>query len=177
MLIATCLLDVYPDIQISDPIRALKSQFRALESEKGALEEEIATLGGFGKNMAKMPDLTPGNASAFSDTLFEKTLSNSAAVLELKEKIERIEQQIGKLKEAKAGTTDAKAVVTIVANEAGPAQLRLTYREPHATYSETPHRPPLSKVWTTAPTGVHFTTCMRIRTTENHPHLSPYTTG
>ena len=91
--------------------------------------------------MAKMPDLTPGNANSFSDTLFVKTLSNSAAVRELDEKTERTEQQIGKLEEAKTGTTDAKAVVTIVANEAGSAQLRLTYREPNATHSEILRRP------------------------------------
>jgi hypothetical protein len=97
--------------------------------QKDALEAEIAILKGFGETMASMPDLTPDSASSFSDTLFEKTLSNAAAVRELDAKMTELGRQISKRELAKIGTADVKALVTIVADEAGPAQLRLTYRE------------------------------------------------
>lgn len=98
--------------------------------EKDALGKEMEILNVFGKNMANMPDLTPENANSFSDTLFEKTLSNLAAIRELDEKITELERQISKLEDARAGTADAKATITIVADEAGPAQLELMYRKP-----------------------------------------------
>ena len=79
--------------------------------------------------MANMPDLAPDSANAFSHTLFEKTLSNAAAVRDLDAKITELNRRVNKLKGARSGTADTKAVVTIVADETGPAQLRLTYRE------------------------------------------------
>jgi len=132
LLVATCSLDLYPDIPTSDPIHILESQLRELTDKEDALEAEIAILKGFGGAMASMPDLTPSSANAFSDMLFEKTLSNATAVLELDAKMTDLDGRINKLKDAKAGTADTKAVVTIVADEAGPAQLRLTYRESSA---------------------------------------------
>ena len=93
------------------------------------MEAEIAILKGFGEKMAGMPDLTPDSANAFSDTLFEKTLANTAAIRELDAKLIELSRKINKLVAAKTSTTDTRAVVTIVADEAGPAQLRLTYRE------------------------------------------------
>jgi hypothetical protein len=131
LLVATCTLDRYPNVLTSDPIRILRSQIRELRDEKEALEEEIAVLKGFGKNMTDMPDLTPESANSFSDTLFEKILSNSASIRELDEKITEVDRQIDKLEEARIGSADVKAVVTVVADVAGPAQLRLTYRESH----------------------------------------------
>ena len=129
LLVATCSLDQYPDIPTSDPIRVLKAQLRELTDEKDALEAEIAILKGYGGAMASMPDLTPDSANAFSETLFKKTLSNATAVRELTAKLAELGRKINKLKGAKAGTADTRAIVTIVADEAGPAQLRLTYRE------------------------------------------------
>jgi len=129
LLVATCSLDQYPDISTSDPIRTLLSQVRELAHEKEALEAEVAILKGFGQNMANIPDLTPDSAISFSDTLLEKTLSNAAAVRELGAKIAELDRKINRLGDAKTGDTNARAVVTIVAEEAGPAQLRLTYRE------------------------------------------------
>jgi len=132
LLVATCSLDQYPDISASDPIRVLKAQLRELTDEKDALETEIAILKGYGGAMASMPGLAPDSANAFSGTLFDKTLSNATAVRELDVKITELNRQINKLKRAKSGTADTRAVVTIVADEAGPAQLRLTYRESSA---------------------------------------------
>ena len=86
-------------------------------------------LNGFGKNMANMPDLTPESANSFSNALFERTLSNLAAIRELDEKIAVLDQQISKFEGARVGTADGKATVTIVANEAGPARLKLMYRK------------------------------------------------
>jgi len=127
--VATCSLDQYPDISTSDPIRVLKTQRRELTDEKYALEAEIAILKGYGGKMASMPGLTPDSANAFSDVLFEKTLANATAVWELDTKILELNRQIDKIETTKAGTADTRAVVTIVADEAGPTQLRLTYRE------------------------------------------------
>ena len=132
LLVATCSVDRYPDIPTSDPIRVLEAQLRELTDEKDALEAETAILKGYGGAMASMSDLTPDSANTFSDTLFEKTLINATAVRELNAKLAELCRKINKLKGAKAGTADTRAVVTIVADEAGPTQLRLTYRESSA---------------------------------------------
>ena len=132
LLVATCSVDRYPDIPTLDPIHVLEAQFRELTDEKDALEAEIAILKGYGGAMASMPDLTLDSANAFSDTLLEKTLTNAAAVRKLNAKLAELGRKINKLKGAKAGTANARAVITIVADEAGPTQLRLTYRESFA---------------------------------------------
>jgi len=129
LLVATCSIDCYPDIKTSDPIRALQAQVLELADKKGALEVEVAILNGYGKNMASMPDLTPDSATSFSNMLFEKTLSNATAVRGLDAEIMELRRQIDQLKDAKIGMANARAIVTIVADKAGPAQLRLTYRE------------------------------------------------
>jgi len=79
-----------------------------------------------------LQDITLDSANAFSDALLKKTLSSATAVRELDAKITEFKRQIDKLTSTKSGTADTRAVVTIVAGEAGPAQLRLTYREPPA---------------------------------------------
>lgn len=132
LLVVTCFLDPRPDITTSDPIRTLRAQVRELKDEKDALEAEIPILKGFGRNMAKMPDLNPDSAEDFADKLLEKTLSNAAAVRELDAKIIELERKIDKLDAAKVNKADTRATITVVANEAGPAQLRLTYRESSA---------------------------------------------
>ena len=129
LLVTTCSPDLYPDVSTSDPVHALKFQLGELTDKKDALETEIDILKGFGKAMSSMPDLAPDSANSFSDTLFEKTLSNSAAIRELNAKITELERQISKLELTRIGYPKVRAVVTVVAGEAGPAQLRLTYRE------------------------------------------------
>ena len=129
LLVTTCSLDRYPDIKTSDPIRALQAQVLELADKKGALEAEVAILNGYGKNMANMPDLTPDSATSFSNMLFEKTLSNATAVRGLDAEIMELRRQIYKLKDAKIGMANVRAIVTNVADKTGPAQLRLTYRE------------------------------------------------
>lgn len=135
LLVVTCTLDKHPDIVTSDPIRALQAQVLKLMDEKGALEAEIDVLKGIGKNMANMPDLSPGSASSFSDTLFEKALSNATAIRELDAKIAELGWQIDKLINGEVGSANARAIVTVVADEAGPAQLKLTYRKSSAQKS------------------------------------------
>ena len=132
LLVATCSLDQYPDISTSDPIRLLRAQLRELADEKDAVEAEISVLKGYGGTMASMPNLSPDSANAFFNTLFKKTLSNATTIRELDANITELSRQINKLKGAKAGTANTRAVVTIVADEAGPAQLRLTYRKSSA---------------------------------------------
>lgn len=132
LLVVTCTLDKHPDIVTSDSIRALQAQVLKLMDEKGALEAEIDVLKGIGKNMANMPDLSPGSASSFSDTLFEKALSNATAIRELDAKIAELGWQIDKLINGEVGSANARAIVTVVADEAGPAQLKLTYRKSSA---------------------------------------------
>jgi len=129
LLVVTCSLDCYPDIKTSDPIRALEAQVLELTDKKDALEAEVTILKGYGNNMANIPDLTPDSANSFSDTLFEKTLSNATAVRGLDAEIMELRRQIDKLEDENTGMTDVRATVTIVADKAGPAQLRLTYRE------------------------------------------------
>ena len=129
LLVVTCSIDQHPDIPTSDPVRALRAQVDELTDERDALEAEISVLKGFAKNMADKPDLTPAGANSFSDTLFEKTLANAAAVRELNAKIAKLNRQIEKLEDANTGTANVRATITIVADEAGPAQLRLTYRK------------------------------------------------
>ena len=129
LLVVTCSVDQYPDIPTSDPTRALRAQVDALTDERDVLETEISILKGFANNMAAKPDLTPAGANSFCNTLFEKTLANSSAIRGLDAKITELDRQIDKLEDAITGTADVRATVTIVADEAGPAQLRLTYRK------------------------------------------------
>ena len=129
LLVVQCMLDQYPEIPKSDPIRDIKSQLTELRQEKHAREQEIAILKGFGKSMAEKPDLTPTQALTFSDTLFDKILACAETVRELNEKITRLDQKINKLRTSKNEAADTKAVITILAGEDGPARLRLIYRE------------------------------------------------
>jgi cell division septum initiation protein DivIVA len=79
--------------------------------------------------MAEKPGLTPDEATAFSDTLFDKILACAETVQQLNQKIERLNQKIDKLRSSKIGTTFTKATIMILADKDGPTQLRLIYRE------------------------------------------------
>ena len=83
----------------------------------------------FGKTMAGKPDLSPDQAKAFSDTLFDKIIAGAEAVRDLDEKITRMYRKIDQTRAAKSGTACTNAFITILADEDGPAQLRLIYRK------------------------------------------------
>jgi hypothetical protein len=129
LLVVQCILDRYPEIPKSDPIRDLTSQLKELQTEKTAREQEIAVLTGFGKSMAGKPDLVPNQALAFFNTLFDKILSCGEIVRELNERIARLDQKINRLRDSKSGAAFTKAVITILAGKDGPVRLRLIYRE------------------------------------------------
>ena len=133
LLVVSCLHEQFAEISDSDPIRTLKSQKRELQAERDARKAEIKILKGFGEKMGDKPDLTPEQANAFADALFEKTLACAEAVKTLDDKIEEVKRKIDKTESEKAGSAFVKAVITIVANDDGPVQLKLTYRQSRFT--------------------------------------------
>ena len=128
LLIVQCALDRYREIETSDPVRDLRSQIRDLSAEKSAREQEIAILKAFGRSMAQNSDLTPDQARTFSDTLFDKIIACAETVRDIDEKILQLNLKINKIQNARFGALFTRAVITIVADEDGPVQLRLTYR-------------------------------------------------
>jgi hypothetical protein len=133
LLVVNCLREQFAEISESDPIRALKFQKQELRAERDARKAEIEILKGFGGKLGDKPDLTPDQASAFAETLFEKTLACAETVKGLEAEIEEIRRKISKTAAEKAGTATVKAVITIVANDDGPVQLKLTYRQSQST--------------------------------------------
>ena len=129
LLVVQCTLDQHPEIPKSDPIRDLISQLKELQTEKRAREKEVAILKAFGRSVAERREISPDQAIAFSDTLFDKILACGEAVRELNEQITRLDQRINKLRSSKSGEAFAKATITILTDEDGPGQLRLIYRE------------------------------------------------
>ena len=130
LLVVNCLREQFTEISESDQIRDLKSQKRELRVERGARIAELEILEEFEEKMDEMPDLTPDQASTFIDTFIEKTLACAKTVEELDDKIEEFNRRIDKVKSEKTCSAFVKAVITIIANDAGPVQLRLTYRQP-----------------------------------------------
>ena len=133
LLVVNCLREQFTEISESDPVRVLKSRKRELQAERDARKVEIEILKAFGEEMGDKPDLTPDQANAFADTLFEKTLTCAKTVKALGDEIEEIKRKINKAKSEKAGSAFVKAVITVVANDDGPAQLKLTYRQSQFT--------------------------------------------
>ena len=129
LLVVQCAVDRYREIPKSDPVRDLRSRVRDLQTEKTAREQEVAILKAFGKSMAQNPDLTPDQANTFSDTLFDKVLACAETVRDINEKILRLNLKINQIQNSRFGVAFTKAVITIVAEEDGSAQLRLTYRK------------------------------------------------
>jgi len=119
----------HPEVPKSDPIRDLNSQTQELQTEKKAREQEVAILKAFAQNMTNNPDITPGQAETFSDTLFDKILACAETVRDPDEKITRVNQKTNEIQNSKRGAAFTKAVITILADEDGPVQLRLIYRE------------------------------------------------
>lgn len=133
LLVVNCLREQFAEISESDPIRALKSQNHELQAERDARKAEVDILKGFGGKMGDKPDLTPDQANAFTDTLFEKTLACAESVKALDDKITEVKRRINKAESERAGSALVKAVITVVANDDGPVQLTLTYRQSRLT--------------------------------------------
>jgi len=177
LLIVQCALDRYREIQTSDPVRDLRSQIRNLQAEKNAREQEVAILKGFGKSMAQNPDLTPDQAKAFSDTLFDKVLACAETVRDIDEKMLQLNLKINKIQNTRFGALFTRVVITIVTDEDGPVQLRLTYRE-EDNIEEKKKGLPISypQVCSTL-VGTRSTTYTQLQKAENHPHPSLFTTS
>jgi len=129
LLVVQCALDRLPETPKSDPIRDLKSQLGELQTEKSAREQEVAILKAYGKTMADKPGLTPDQANTFSDTLYDKILACAETVRDLGEQITQLNQKINQTKSSRVGAAYTKAMITILADGDGLAQLRLIYRE------------------------------------------------
>lgn len=176
LLIVNCLHEQFTEISESDPIRALKSQKRELRAEMDARKAEIEILKTFGGKMGDKPDLTPDQANAFADTLFEKTLTYAKAVKALDDEITDIKRRISKAKSERAGSAFVKAVITIIANDDGPVQLKLTYRRSQSTTYLPFARSSIYKVWAMRP-GLLSTTCTPLRKMGCHRNPCPFTTA
>ena len=128
LLIVQCALDRYKYIK-SNPVRDLWSQIHYLQAEKSAREQEVAILETYGKSMGQNRDLTPDQVETFSDTLFDKVIACGEAVWDIDAKVSQLTLKANEIQSTGIGAWLNKAVITIVADEDGPAQLRLIYRE------------------------------------------------
>ena len=133
LLVVSCLREQFTEISESDPIRGLKSQKCELRAERDARKAEIEILKAFGDKMGDKPNVTPDQANTFVNTLFEKTLACAETVKALDDEIAGIKRKIDKAESEKAGSAFVKAVITIVADDDGPARLKLTYRQSQFT--------------------------------------------
>lgn len=129
LLVVNCLRERFTEISESDPIRVPKSQKHELRAERDARKAEVEILKGFGDKMGDKLDITPDQANTFADTLLQKTLDCAEVVASLDDKIEKIGRKINKAESEKAGSAFVKAVIIITANDDGPVQLKLTYRQ------------------------------------------------
>lgn len=130
LLVLVCNYDNYPDIPESDPVRAAQKELAALRTETDARIQLLELLGGYGKSLADKKDVTPDDATTFASQLVTKTIENKRAIKELEGKIEVLSRWIERTQQEKQGTAQSKASVTIVAEEDGPVELHVSYREP-----------------------------------------------
>ncbi|KAF9783017.1 hypothetical protein BJ322DRAFT_1009242 [Thelephora terrestris] len=135
LLVVNCLREQFSEISESDPFRALKYQVQELQAELDARKAEVEVLEGFACKMGDHPNLTPVDANAFVDTLFEKTLACAEIVRTLDDKVAEVKRKISKAESERAGSASVKAVITIVSDDDGPAELKLTYRVADASWS------------------------------------------
>ena len=133
LLVVNCLREQFTEISESDPIRVLKSQKSEFLAERGARKAEIEVLKAFGEKMGDKPNVIPDQANAFAETLFKKTLACGETLKVLDDEIADIKRKIDKAESEKAGSAFVKAVITIFANDDGPVQLKLTYRQSQFT--------------------------------------------
>ena len=131
LLVLVCNYDNYPDIPESDPIRAAQKELAALRTEKDTRAQQLELLGGYGKSLADKKNVTPDDATAFASQLVKKTIENKRAIKDLEGKIEVLSRWVERTQQEKQGTAQSKATVTIVAEEDGPVELHVSYREPY----------------------------------------------
>ena len=132
LLVLVCNFDNYPDIPESDPIRTAQKELSALETETDARLQQLELLTNYGKSLAEKKNVTPDDATAFASQLVKKTIENKQAIKDLEAKIEVLSRWIERTQEEKQGTAQSKASVTIVAEEDGPVELHVSYRESYA---------------------------------------------
>lgn len=128
LFVVQCTLDQYQEISKTDHIQDLKLHLRELETEKTAREQEVTVLKAFGKSTAEKPDRTPNQAETFSNAPFDKTPACAESAKDLGERITQLNQRINKIQNSKVVAAFTKANITILADEDGPARLRLIYR-------------------------------------------------
>lgn len=129
LLVLVCNFDSYPDIPESDPIRAAQKELTALRAETDARLQQLELLSGYGKSLADKKNVTPEDATAFASQLVKRTIENKQAIRDLEAKIEVQSRWIERTQQEKQGTAQSKASVTIVAEEDGPVELHVSYRE------------------------------------------------
>jgi len=130
LLVLVCNYDNYPEIPESDPVRTAQKELAALKAETDARTQQLELLSSYGKSLADKQDVTPDDATAFASQLVKKTIDNKRAIKELEGKIEVLSRWIERTQQEKQGTAQSKASVTIVAEEDGPVELHVSYREP-----------------------------------------------
>jgi len=130
LLVLVCNYDNYPDIPELDPIRTAQKELAALRTETDARAQQLELLSGYGKSLADKKNVTPDDATTFASQLVKKTIENKRAIKELEGKIEVLSRWIERTQQEKKGTAHSKASVTIVAEEDGPVELHVSYREP-----------------------------------------------
>ena len=129
LLVLVCNYDNYPDIPESDPIRAAQKELAALKTETDARTQQLELLGNYGKSLADKKNVAPDDAAAFASQLVTKTIENKKAIKDLEAQIEVLSRWIERTQQEKQGTAQSKASVTIVAEEDGPVELHVSYRE------------------------------------------------
>ena len=137
-MVLVCNYDHYPDIPESDPIRAAQKELAALKTETDARAQQLELLGNYGKSLADKKNVAPDDAAAFASQLVTKTIENKKAIKDLEAKIEVLSRWIERIQQEKQGTSQSKASVTIVAEEDGPVELHVSYRESHTSFAFSP---------------------------------------
>jgi hypothetical protein len=134
LLVLVCNFDSYPDIPESDPLRTANKALVALKTETDARLQQLELLSSYGKSLADKKNVTPDEATTFTSQLVKKTIENKQAIKDLEVKIEVLSRWIERTQQEKQGTAQSKASVTIVAEEDGPVELHVSYREPYLCY-------------------------------------------
>lgn len=129
LLVLVCNYDSYPDIPESDPIRAAQRELAALKTEIDARAQQLELLSSYGKSLSDKKNVTPDDATAFALQLVGRTIENKRAMKDLDGKVEVLSRWIERTQQEKQGTAQSKASVTIVAEEDGPVELHVSYRE------------------------------------------------
>ena len=100
-----------------------------MKTETDARTQQLELLGNYGKSLADKKNVAPDDAAAFASQLVTKTIENKKAIKDLEAQIEVLSRWIERTQQEKQGTAQSKASVTIVAEEDGPVELHVSYRE------------------------------------------------